>query len=205
MQKGGLISCERFDIQKGIWKECKQMNKARSKFAAVNTCDSKVYILGGKLTNAIRTDEIEIYDPMKDEWSLCPLKLHKGKSSFAAISDGIGIYVCGGSDGSVLSSFHYLDINAKEWKGLPDMATKREELGLAIGPDKKIYAIGGYNGKECLKSGERYNIETKKWEPIAAMNTARRSLCAVALPDGIYVMGGYDGAHYLSSCEKYEN
>ena len=60
MQKSGLISCERFDIQKGIWKECKQMNKARSKFAAVSTIDSKVYILGGKLINAYRTDEIEI-------------------------------------------------------------------------------------------------------------------------------------------------
>ena len=202
MQKNGLISCERFDIQKGIWKECKQMTKARSKFAAVSTIDSKVLILGGKFINTHRTDEIEIYDPLKDEWLSCPLKLHKGKSSFAAISDGAGVYVCGGSDGSVLSSFHYLDINAKEWKGLPDMITKREELGLAFGPDKKIYAIGGYNGKECLKSGERYNIEAKKWEQIAPMNTPRRSLCAVALPDGIYVMGGYDGAHYLSSCEK---
>lgn len=34
------------------------------------------------------------------------------------------------------------------------------------------------------------------------MNSSRRALAAVALPDGIYAIGGYDGQQYLSSVEK---
>jgi hypothetical protein len=34
------------------------------------------------------------------------------------------------------------------------------------------------------------------------MQYARRSLGAVALPDGIYVIGGYDGQRYLNQVEK---
>ena len=36
------------------------------------------------------------------------------------------------------------------------------------------------------------------------MNYARRSLSAVALPDGVYILGGYDGENYLNSVEKYD-
>jgi len=48
---------------------------------------------------------------------LYPQKFHKGKSSFAATSDGMGAYISGGSDGIVLSNFH----------SLPDMLFKREK------------------------------------------------------------------------------
>ena len=44
------------------------------------------------------------------------------------------------------------------------MICKREEFAFAIGPDRKLYALCGFNGKECLKSAERYNIESKCWE-----------------------------------------
>lgn len=83
------------------------------------------------------------------------------------------------------------------------MKYKREEHGLTIGPDGKIYAIGGFNGKHCLRTAERYDISTDKWEEIAPLHCARRSLSAVALPDGVYILGGYDGEHYLDSVEKF--
>jgi len=84
------------------------------------------------------------------------------------------------------------------------MKYKREEHGFTIGPDGKLYAIGGFNGKYCLKTAERFNPNTNTWEEIAPLHIARRSLCAVALPDGIYAMGGYDGEKYLNSVEKYD-
>ena len=83
------------------------------------------------------------------------------------------------------------------------MKYKREEHGFTMGPDGKLYSVGGFNGKSCLKTVERYNIQTNVWEEVAPLNVARRSLCAVALPDGVYALGGYDGEKYLSSVEKY--
>lgn len=83
------------------------------------------------------------------------------------------------------------------------MKYKREEHGFAIGPDSKLYAIGGFDGKKCLNTAERYNIHTGQWEEIKPLHHARRSLSAVSLPDGIYALGGYDGHNYLRSVEKY--
>jgi hypothetical protein len=47
----------------------------------------------------------------------------------------------------VNNNFEYLEFSCKEWRILPNMSSKREELGLTIGPDNKIYAIGGFSGK----------------------------------------------------------
>lgn len=83
---------------------------------------------------------------------------------------------------------------------------KRDELASCIGPDNKIYALGGYGGGDnsCLASAERYDPFTGKWELIAPMKEARRALSAIALPDGIYAIGGYNGKEYLSSVERYD-
>lgn len=75
---------------------------------------------------------------------------------------------------------------------------------MAVGPDGKVYAVGGFDGKQCLRAAERFNLHTEQWEAIASMHTPRRSLCAVALADGVYAIGGYDGKSYLSSVEKYD-
>ena len=114
------------------------------------------------------------------------------------------IYICGGSDGHILRSFDRLDLASNTWKALASMRGKREEHGLTIGPEGKIYAIGGFNGKSSLATCERYNPETNRWEDIASLNCARRSLSAVGLPDGVYALGGYSGEKYLSTVEKYD-
>lgn len=87
------------------------------------------------------------------------------------------------------------------------MISRRDELAACVGPDGKIYAIGGYGGptnSSCLRSVERYDIVKNKWEQVASMNEGRRALAAVSMPDGIYAIGGYNGKDYISSVEKYD-
>lgn len=45
------------------------------------------------------------------------------------------------------------------------MITNRDELATALGPDGKIYAVGGYGGRDniCLNTAERYDIKTNTW------------------------------------------
>jgi N-acetylneuraminic acid mutarotase len=53
------------------------------------------------------------------------------------------------------------------------MSQKRDELAAVIGPDNKIYAIGGYGGSSsanCLNSVERYDPVRDRWELVANMN-----------------------------------
>ena len=151
-----------------------------------------------------------MYHPDTDGWTSYPAKLRKCKSSFAVVCINsiyaiylATIYLCGGSDGHVSQSFESLDLVNNQWKLLEGMKYKREEHGFALGPDGKLYAVGGFNGKRCLKEVERYDIAKQTWEEIAPMNYARRSLCVTSLSDGIYAIGGYEKDTYLNIVEKY--
>ena len=86
------------------------------------------------------------------------------------------------------------------------MNMKRDELAACLGPDGRIYAIGGYGGGDntCLSTAERFDFKTGKWEMITPMKEPRRALSAVALPDGIYAIGGYNGKEYISTVEKFD-
>ena len=86
------------------------------------------------------------------------------------------------------------------------MTIKRDELAACVGPDNKIYVIGGYGGADnsCLSAAECLDPETGKWEQLPPMKEARRALTAVALPDGVYAIGGYNGKDYVRSVEKFD-
>jgi len=43
-----LLSCEAFDVHRGVWKEIAQIGKARTKFAGVPISKSRILIFGGK-------------------------------------------------------------------------------------------------------------------------------------------------------------
>ena len=103
------------------------------------------------------------------------------------------------------------------WQSLPPLLERRDELAVVVGPDRCVYALGGFGGNRnaTLRTVERFDVHTQDWQPIAPMKEPRRALSAVALPDGIYVIGGYNGAaqgvkgktqtqQYLSSVEKYD-
>lgn len=84
------------------------------------------------------------------------------------------------------------------------MLWRRDEFALTLGPDHKLYAIGGFGGAERapLRECERFDPATGQWEAIAPLNEARRALTAVCLPDGIYAIGGFDRRKSLATVEK---
>lgn len=65
----------------------------------------------------------------------------------------------------------------------------------AISMPDGIYAIGGFDGCQYLKSVEKYDFMTKKWEYIEDMNFPKCHFSCVNSNDFryIYVIGGYDG------------
>ena len=57
------------------------------------------------------------------------------------------VLVIGGNDGnSILNAFEAYNLKDKKVKKMPTMIHNRDELAVAIGPDQKIYAIGGFGG-----------------------------------------------------------
>jgi hypothetical protein len=202
-----LQSVERLNLSKGIWQDMSEVNIARTKFGSFSNKGQKIYLLGGKLLDGTRTDLIEEYDIQEDEWSMSKYRLPSPRSGFSnVLLNDNQLVVVGGNDGQVLDKMNLLNLSTGQWTELPPMKTKRDELSVAIGPDGKIYAIGGYGGPDstCLKSVERFNFQNFEWEKVADMNVPRRALAAVSLPDGVYAIGGYNGSKYLASMERYD-
>lgn len=132
--------------------------------------------------------------------------LRKKRSGFGIISLDGNVYVIGGNDGdSILNTVEVLNLTTGEWKNKQSMFEARDELAVSLGPDNKIYAIGGFGGRnnQPLKSAEVYDPKLDQWTQLPSLKTARRALAAASLADGIYAIGGFDGEKYLSSVEKY--
>lgn len=114
------------------------------------------------------------------------------------------IYAIGGltSSGEALSTVETYDTLTGQWlPGLP-MSTLRTRVGVAV-LDKKLYALGGFDGHKRLSTVECFDPQFQTWKAVAPMNTRRSALGAVVVSGGIYVVGGYDGHISLSTVECY--
>jgi hypothetical protein len=56
--------------------------------------------------------------------------------------------VVGGNDGKVLDKVESLDLKTHSWTVMPSLNIPRVELAVTVGPDFKIYAVGGYGGSD---------------------------------------------------------
>jgi N-acetylneuraminic acid mutarotase len=73
------------------------------------------------------------------------------------------------------------------------MPTARYSLGVAAGPDGRIYAIGGvvFGENRAFDVVEAYSPASNSWEVVAPLPSPRALVNAVAAADGrIYVIGG---------------
>ena len=55
---------------------------------------------------------------------------------------------------------------------------------------QRIYAIGGYDGKNRLSSVESYDVDSGLWSAVAAMHIPRAFLAAATSSDRMLVFGG---------------
>ncbi|XP_078493949.1 kelch-like protein 12 [Ciona intestinalis] len=69
-----------------------------------------------------------------------------------------------------------------------------------------IYAIGGYDGKQRLKSVEKYNVDDDTWVYVENMNKERSRHAACVAQNKIYVVGGVDSnSKIVKSIECYDD
>lgn len=67
-----------------------------------------------------------------------------------------------------------------------------------------LYAVGGHNGSEYLKSAERYDPEKDEWSAVASMGCRRGGLAAAGLGGRLYAVGGYNGYKNVNTVERYD-
>lgn len=69
-------------------------------------------------------------------------------------------------------AFCRYDPDLDRWTMLASMATKRIGVGVAV-VNRLLFAVGGYDGSNRLRSMECYDPERDEWHFVAPMNTTR--------------------------------
>lgn len=103
-----------------------------------------------------------------------------------------------------VSSVEKYDPYRNEWIKVKPMSSPRCGVGVAF-QGNSLYAFGGHDGQNYLKSVERYDISENCWyEDVVDMRFERTSIGIVALKNYIYAIGGQIGSNSTSIVERYD-
>lgn len=58
----------------------------------------------------------------------------------------------------------------------------RDSIGIALLGDS-LFAVGGYDGQQYLKTVEKYDADKNEWIQVASLNFSRAAACVVAVPN----------------------
>jgi hypothetical protein len=106
-----------------------------------------------------------------------------------------------------VATFERFDVRTGRWTELPPLPRPLNHVGLAA-VGRTLYALGGNTDR--LRAGQasaeswRFDTSVGRWEPIAAMPTARGGAGTAVVGDRIYVIGGKSGPTSLSANESYD-
>lgn len=197
------------------------MNERRIDHETVVTSDGKIFALGGRQWNLVPStpgyvpgkqfsvlDSVECYDPKTNKWEYRKPLPVKRYLFAAVVGPDDKIYVFGGSTAKprdplkrILNSTDVYDPETDQWSSGTPMPKPRDAHAGVLGPDGKIYILGGCGdkGKKPPPAKDVFIYEPQKdtWTKGPQMNLPRASLAAVATPDGrIYAIGGTDVGAY---------
>src|SRR5262249_25008264 len=154
----------------------------------------------------------EEYDPATDHWtSRAPLGTARGALAVAAAPNG-KVYAVGGET-AACSAYHRCatveedDPAAGHWTTKAPMPTPRDQLGLAVAPNGRLYAVGGYvstpSGQGVVETVEEYDPIADIWAAAPALSTQYTARFALGLATGangrLYAIGGRNGSVYFAS------
>jgi N-acetylneuraminic acid mutarotase len=201
---GGRVATTRiYDPATDAWSEGAPIPTPRVCPGAALGPDGKIYVIGGEV-HRHALDVVESYDPKTDRWERRkPLPTPRTDPSVVAAkgADGrVRLYVIGGRDfiapTNGLHTVEAYDPAKDTWEARAPMPTHRHAQTEALGPDGRIYVVGGAHDRpQYINSVEAYDPVRDAWtksEPLpyrieCAMGTATSG------PDGeVLVFGGWE-------------
>jgi hypothetical protein len=174
-----------------------QLPTVRSHLALIAGTDGTMFALGGLDEGDQPNVDVYAYSPDTDSWTasgdVASLPAPRSGLAGAVGADG-RLYAIGGNDGlNDLASVLVLDPAAgggSRWAAVKPMSAPRSGLAAVVGPDGRIYAVGGRNGGP-LHTLEAYSPGADTWATLAPMPTARADLGLAVGGDGLlYAVGG---------------
>jgi Kelch motif len=170
--------------------------------------DGKFYSVGGRSPLG-GGNELLMYDPVLDTWTILPSMAHGRQGLAACVIDSF-IYAIGGrhiggpfADPSPVAWVEKYDIYNGVWTTVASLPSARSDLAAAaIGG--KIYIFGGYDGTSLLNSVMKYDPNTDTWTGgLAPLPTLRGAFYAVGTSGNtVYVIGGWNKIYPFGAVGK---
>ena len=172
------------------WSTGKTMPTPREEISGTYL-NGKIYIVGGSADANEITDNVEVYDPKKDDWysvtSLPKARDHMGVSSY----DG-KLYAVGGFDVDDVPTDELLiyDPKTDKWDFGPPMPTSRGALAAEF-INGTLYVVGGVDSyNNVVSTVEAYDPQTNKWTTKAPIPSPRHHLSTAVVEGKLYAIGG---------------
>ena len=168
----------------------------------------KIYIPGGRLSESMVTDVLEIYDISKDQWS-SGTSLPNGLCGYAIAAYEGKLYLFGGWDGTkYVNEANIYDPDSGSWTTTNTMLAENAYAGAAI-IDNKIQIIGGYNGETILVDNKIYdpnieNLDNQAWSNGNNLPYGVYGASFAQIADSLFIIGGKTGEHKSNTILQYE-
>jgi N-acetylneuraminic acid mutarotase len=193
---------EVYDTVTDSWETKTPMPTARYGLQA-NEIDGKIYLIGGWIESesssiAEKSAQVEIYDPMTDNWATGSPTPTAVAGYASAVLDGKIYIISGVASGSTRTNLTQIyDPKTDEWSwGVPipmSVSSAAAASTTGLNAAKAIYVIGGSNDDYPLNgqlANQVYFPETDSWFMAAQMPVDRAGLAVATVNDTIFVMGG---------------
>jgi hypothetical protein len=214
-------SSERYNPVSGKWTAAASMHLPRVAHTATQLLDGRVLVAGGfqdVVGESLRqTDSAEIYDPVKDQWTVvAPMHVARAYHLAELLLDGRVLVVNGGPTGSVAKqrSVELYNPSTNTWDSVGSTTMGHAEGTITRLTDGSILVAGGLEfGTEAKNPpiyasnySEHYVPDSGagQWGEVSVMNELPSSQAASILRDGtVLVTGGLTPGGTVRSTVRY--
>jgi N-acetylneuraminic acid mutarotase len=197
---------EIYNVKNNSWISIAPMPQAVH-HAAAASYDGKIYVVGGFISREwIPSDQLFIYDPIKDQWTEGNT-MPTPRGALNALFVNGTLYAIGGHAGDrTFNTNEAYDPVTNTWISKTSMPTGRNHAASAA-VDNKIYVVGGrtvgISARVNVNVNEMYDTQTGKWTELEPMPSNRSGIAAAAINNSLFVFGGEDLIKTYGDIEEY--
>src|SRR5678815_4353489 len=184
-----------YDPQRNTWIKLAPIPTPRSEPGAAVGPDGRIYVVGGNPTHgrkqASRMNVVEVYNPKTDQWTASkPLPTPRTALCVVAATNAshhVLIYAIGGRNfdmpGNGLSIVEAYDPLKDAWTTMSPMPVNLHAMTATLGPDGRIYVMGGTNSKVTDASAVQiYDPVGDGWKQGSPMPYGQECACSTFIP-----------------------
>jgi len=179
-----------FDIDAESYKTIGKLQTMRANYALARK-DSLLFIVGG-MHGGNWLALVEVYDRERN-YRREVARLITARTRCAALVYNNKLYVAGGYSGVYMRSVEVWDFTGS-WKETKPLNYARADAVL-VEFGGKMFALGGYNGKEYEERIEVYDEVNNQWSDYGYMRGSRAGFAATVFEKRIYIAGGWSSSN----------